>query len=675
MPSAVYVQGRTTRRPGAYGEGDASRLSGRVVNLNRLALVGSFPELEQAVPVELSSPRQVAEINPASDKLANIALWSYNAFNDDRVRGGPSAIVMVNTRQVGQAIGQFLDAAAEPSLELKSALWGSAGNRVRVKIDENADDSTLRDFTFARDGQTEEFLGLGSGPLLTVAYDGAGEATYVGIEVIYVDGSGTLRIYNTMAAIAVPSVFVPSTLVFSGTLEVTPDAPPGAGETLTVTIAGTDKDTGLPATPEVLLWSSGDGSDLTGAPKTTSTKWSEITSVTSVKSGGSATASITITADAFAWASEDLESLAQAADVINTYAAQGYTATATPQAERVTLDDIDELSAAIWNDVLETPQDVRADLWAIVEALGSSLLVEPARMTDGDSPPAATAGEVLLVGGTQLSTQDYAAALDALRAQDVQIVWVESDQLSDIKLGRAHCQYMAGIGRGERNLWAGSEKQKTLTELLDDFAAQINSRHVGLCVQEALLSDHRGRDVWVDPPYLALLMAGGQSGTNVGVPLTKKYPNVLDVRQHPSWDPQEDADQALARGLCIVNKQRLGWQVERSVTTYLVDDNPVFSEVSTNESFNQSIRILREQVEVLIGDPGVPTTPGRIRSIAISSLDQQIRDAIIRDYNNRAVTIDDLGDAYRINYEFRPIEPVNFVIVAASAVRKFSSQT
>jgi hypothetical protein len=640
-------------------------LSGRVVNLNRVALVGDFPELEQAVPRELSGARRISEINKASDKLANIALWLYNSFNDDRIRGGPSAVVMVSARQVTQAIGNFVDDAAEPSLELRASIWGTGGNRTRVDIDDNAADATLRDFAINRDGVTEEFIGLGSGALLTVAYAAAGEATEVGIEAAV----GSLRIYNTKDDVAVPSVFAPLSLVFSGKLTVTPDAAPGAGETTDVTIQGVDKTTGLPAVPEVLQWSEADG-----AAKETNTEWSSISSITSVKSGGSATTQITITADAFTWTTDDLDSLAQAADIINAQSGAGYTATAEPAAERITLDDIDELVGIIWNDVVETPQSVRADLWAIIEALGSSLLVIPARMTGGDSPPEATAGEVLLAGGTKLASQDYSAAFDSLRAEDAQILWMESTDVADIKTGRAHCQYMAGIGRGERDLWAGSDAQKTLEELKTDYTTQINSRHVGLCPQEPKLTDHRGRDVWAGPEYLALLMAGGQSGTNVGVPLTKKFPNVLDVRQHPSWDPEEEADLALARGLCIVNRQRLGWQVERSITTYLTDDNPVFSEKSTNESFNTSIRVLREQVEALIGDPGVPTTQGRIRSIATTSLDQQIRDQIINAYNNRTVTIDDLGDVFRINYEFRPIEPVNFVIVAASAVRKFSDQ-
>jgi hypothetical protein len=668
MPSAVYVQGRVTRRPGAYGEGDASRLSGRVVNLNRVALIGDFPELEQAVPRELSGARRISEINKASDKLANIALWLYNSFNDDRIRGGPSAVVMVSARQTTQAVGLFLDDAAEASLELKAAVWGPAGNRTRVKIDENAGDASLRDFTFNRDGQTEEFLGLGSGDLLTVAYDGAGAATNVGLEAAI----GSLKITNSKNDVAVPSVFSPTTMAFSGKLTLTPDVAPGlaaSGKKVNVTVHGINKSTGLPAPPELHEWLEDDG-----APWVSDTEWSSIDSIAITETGGADTTSLTVAADAFIWDTDDLDSLAQAADIINAQAGAGYSATADPVAENVTLDDIDEHIGTIWNGVAETPQSVRADLWAIIEALNSSLLVIPARMTNGDSPPAATSGEVLLVGGAKLATQDYSAAFDSLRSQDAQILWMESTDVADIKTGRAHCQYMAGIGRGERNLWAGSDPQKTLEQLKSDYTTQINSRHVSLCVQEPQLTNARGKDVWVNPEYLALLMAGGQSGTNVGVPITKKYPNVLDVRQHPSWDPDEEADLALARGLCVINKQRLGWQVERSITTYLTDDNPVYSEVSTNESFNQSIRILREQMEAIVGDPGVPTTPGRIRSIAISSLDQQIRDQIIRAYNNRAVTIDDLGDAYRVNYEFRPIEPINFVIVAASAVRKFSDQ-
>lgn len=668
MPSAINIRGHVTRRPGAYGEGDASRLSGRVVNLNRVALVGDFPELQQATPRELSGPRRISEINPSSDKLSNIALWLYNPFNDDRIRGGPSAVVMVSTRETTQANRTYLDGAAAASLQLLSSIWGPAGNRTRTKIALNTDDATLRDITLTRDAVTEEWVALGSGNLLTIAYDGAGEAT----DVTLFAEPGILAVVNVKDDVAVPSVFVPSTMVFDEALKLTPNVAPGApasGKTLDVTIQGIDKATGLPAVEVILQWLDDDAST-----HTSTTKWSSVSSIASVITGGAATTLLNVEVSAFLLTAAEIDNIAQAADIINAEATAGYSATALPQAERVVIADIDAATGSIWDDVVETPQSVRADLWSIITTLGSSLLVTPVRPAGADSPPAVTVGEVRLQGGSQLASQDYAAAFDALRNQDVQIIWMESDLIADIKLGRGHCQYMAGAGRGERDLWAGSTEQKTLQELFDSWTTQANTRHVGICPQEPLLTDHRGRDVWMTPPYMALLFAGGQAGTNVGVPLTKKYINVSDVRQHPSWDPDAEADPALARGLAIVNNQRLGWQVERSITTYLVDDNPVYSEKSTNESFNTSIRVLREQVEAIIGDPGVETTQGRIRSIAVTSLDQQVTDQIIKAYNAKTITVDDLGDAFRINYEFKPIEPVNFVIVAASAVRKFSGQ-
>ena len=73
------------------------------------------------------------------------------------------------------------------------------------------------------------------------------------------------------------------------------------------------------------------------------------------------------------------------------------------------------------------------------------------------------------------------------------------------------------------------------------------------------------------------------------------------------------------RGVVSLSFSPLGYRVERSVTTYLEDDNPIFSEVSANESVNASIRGLRSQLDALIGTANRSLTANRVSVARTSS--------------------------------------------------------
>ena len=103
------------------------------------------------------------------------------------------------------------------------------------------------------------------------------------------------------------------------------------------------------------------------------------------------------------------------------------------------------------------------------------------------------------------------------------------------------------------------------------------------------------------------------------------------------------------------------------MTTYLTDDNPIFSEVSANESVNASIRDLRSGLDRFIGEANRGLTSNRIKSLAVSRLNRQVQDGTIKNY--RDVLLSDEGDTLVINYTVAPVEPLNFIRISATIQR------
>ena len=317
---------------------------------------------------------------------------------------------------------------------------------------------------------------------------------------------------------------------------------------------------------------------------------------------------------------------------------------------------------------------LRADLWAIVTELSAqSAIVTAERATSAVLPPkhVGTGGppakeSVLLAGGTEsaVTLADWTAALVTIENSDIQIVSAFDETVVVHAEVVAHCK-AAALAGFERNGWCGATSDQTIAQLYTGYSAVLNSRHVALVGAKVRVAAVSGNLEWLSPKYFALQCMGMQAGTDVGTPLTNKRPNVYDVDQN--WSAGVDDNAAIKKGICAFTKDALGWKILRSVTTYLTDDNPFFSEVSTNESGNTSIRNLRADLLYTIGNKSTTLSPSRLKATVEAKLDKQVTDGVIKAYRN--VSITDLGDAYRINYEGAPVEPLNFMLLGLSAVR------
>jgi len=667
MPTAVTIGGVTTRRPRVLAEVDVSALGGRALSVNVLGIVGDFPFLEKAIPEIVASPQQLRSLNPDSADLALLAKLIYSPAIDDRVVGRPSAVYVVNARPSGQAQHVLKDANGNDAMTIKSRIWGQTGNRVTLnvtKVTETGQD-TLH-FTLNRAGLSETFVmpvddaaTLEDGDILDVYYDGT-DAT--SINLAYDPSTGFL-IFQTRAGLAA-GAFVPAngTWKWDGTLTVTPSgAPVGADHTLV--IDGVNADTGL-VDSETITFPDGGGN----APKVSLKSWAAISQLTWTPAVAE---TATVTGSAFAISTSQFENVSLMAGYINDFAVQGYHCDiVSAKAGAIKLDELDEV---ISTSILGPSGTlyVRADLWAAINLVNQSALVTAERASGGKAIPVEITSPVNLSGGTEaaLATSDYEDALVSIQNSDINtIVLPNSSDAAVHEALRAHCAYMAGAGGNERNGWVAGPVGLTKTQI-KTRTRDLNSRHIAFVAQEVQVRLPTGALAYKDPAYLAVILAAMQCSTEVGTPLTRKYPNVLAVRTDSSWDGDIDAEDLLSSGLCFLTNDRVGLRVERSITTYQTDDNPVFSEVSANESLDTCIRDLWQNLDTLLGDAALNTTRTRIYALAKARLRQQVELGIIKAFNESSLNVEDLGDVFRVNVEIAVTEPTNWIIVSAIVTR------
>ena len=79
------------------------------------------------------------------------------------------------------------------------------------------------------------------------------------------------------------------------------------------------------------------------------------------------------------------------------------------------------------------------------------------------------------------------------------------------------------------------------------------------------------------------------------------------------------------------------------------------------------MRDLRAELDGFIGSAAVSGTTALIKELAVSRLKKQVELGYIKAFRN--VSIDDLGDTFRVNYEVAATEPINFILIVADVVR------
>lgn len=315
-----------------------------------------------------------------------------------------------------------------------------------------------------------------------------------------------------------------------------------------------------------------------------------------------------------------------------------------------------------------TEPGFKADLWTIINWVNNnSQYVTFAKATGaiGGAPDNTTA-PVFLSGGSEgtPSFSDWQDALNLLKKIRVNsIVALTGDPAVHAALD-AHCAYMGGIGRSERDGFVGVQNS-TYTDVptKDEYKAAVvdlNSRHIRAFGQAIERYNTEGERQEFEPFYQAAVAAGMQAGSAIGESLTWKYANVLSLRQHSGWNPTDDSEEMIQAGCCFMeNVEGVGRRVVRNVTTHLSSNNIAYIEGSVNEAVNYAVFNFRGNMEFAVGKKGFSGTVNAGKGVAINTLGL-LKDAQII-VASRSLEIELVVDVMEVSVEMAPVIPINFV--------------
>lgn len=310
----------------------------------------------------------------------------------------------------------------------------------------------------------------------------------------------------------------------------------------------------------------------------------------------------------------------------------------------------------------------KADLWALINwVTNNSQFVTFARATGAiGGAPSNTTAPVFLSGGVEGTTTSthYQTALNLLKQIRVNSIVALTNDAAVHAAVDAHCAYMGGIGRSERDGFIGvMNAAGTDVPTKTEYKAAIvdlNSRHMRAFGQAIERFNTAGERAEFNPYFQAAIAAGMQAGSAVGESLTYKFANVLSLRQSSTWNPTDDAEEMIQAGACFMeNVDGVGRRVVRNITTHLSSNNLAFIEGSVNEAVNFAVFTFRGNLEFAVGQQGFAGTVNAAKGVAITTLGLLKDEGIL--VQSRSLAIDLSADVLEVSVELAPVIPINFV--------------
>jgi hypothetical protein len=650
MPTSIFFNGQRRFRPSVYARVINNLSEQAAPATGNLALVGDFPQLQQATPVRFTNSLDLADyMRGTNGDVDTAAALMFKPLEGD---GTIDSLTLVNAGASTQA------STTNGGLKVKSRLWGTDGNRLKVKIASNADDSTLYDLEVIEGVVTrEKVVQLGDGAVASIEYQPAQANETLARMTLEVSASD----FNIDAGLS----YLEPTIQGGGDL-LEGDTPCNGQVTLTVIDAQAAQSlfniAGLNASGVVTAQSISVPADAqAGDTFVTTNPFSKITGIFAT-SAASFAGALRVDFNLF---SKPLDQIDNIEDTLNEVKSLGDELSGdfiiTTPAATLAGADLDAMSEAT---IFDVARSFTADLITLIDWFNGSAFVEAEKVSNGVITPAANA--VRMLGGSKdavLSEDDWQLAFDSIKRLDVNIVVPFSDSVDLIKLAAQHAVDAAQDAGYERNVWAGTSSAQTVQQAYAGYSKQLNDRNVAVTPQSIIVDGKT-----LDPRFTACLLAGIQGATSISEPMTRKRPTSAVTGTVENFNREDDASLAIRRGLVIfADPSTTGLRVERSVTTWLKDDNPVYSEVSANESVNQSIRLLRADLNAQIGTKVTEARRAAVQKVAEKSLGEQKRNGIIKDFRDLTVTLE--GDVANVIYSLAAVEPLNFITVTANIVR------
>ena len=675
MPSSIIFQGSRKFQPGVYAKTELAPLNQGIASGN-LAIVGDFPTLEQAVPTTYVGPDQLRADHPTNRELLKVAILGFDPI---RTGDSPNTITVVNAREVERAEATILGGR----VKVEAPVWGNEGNLVRGSLGRTLD---VVDVTLNRNGFDPIEFSLDLDAVASILF--TDEATVPGALIpdialsslaLSLENDDTSLSTNNIKALFSQTLpaknnaeEIDYTPLSAGgrevngklTLEVI-DANANGGNVVNVRIEGISAQ-GIAITEEVVLPVSGG----LGSSIETANSYSMITKIVNISADPIVADNIALKGSLFDHLLSAFNTTEELIDDINSR--DGFTAEyLIPNTiEPTSLDSIASTT------IISTAVQLRGDnalLVAGLNDLSGGVMGTFTQLTgqslSGVIGASATPTTYRLAGGSEgsaVALSDYQTALASLVNKDVHVITVQSDDDDVHQAVINHIAEARTAGR-ERNAWLGEELNLPLATLKTK-ARKLNNNNIAL-VGQGIKVKLPWASENLDPHWLAFMLGASQCALGVGVPLTRKSLNarVFDTMQ--VWDREKDVNLAISQGLVVLAQGGIAndLRIERSITTWLKDNNPFYSEVSAMDSINTCIRDLRLFLEAEIGSTISASTAGRVEDRVRRRLNLQVANAVIAGFANIQVSI--VGDIAQVSFDLAPVEPLNFITVVATIGR------
>lgn len=645
MPSSLNLNGLKIYKPGVYATVDASALGGQNTSTGNVCLVGAFPSFEADNPLTFTSAGALRDYDSTDKELALLGKLAFAPSVDARVPAGVNSLTVLNVQTCTQAKYALVNDNADTVATFEASVWGNKGNNTYVTCSfDGAFDVTLN-----RNGLAEEYLNVTSGDVCSFEYTGTALTT-ASLDLsdtnnLVINWTKTVDLSSNNASVNVTDMKTVAGLGFQ--LDEAPNA------NVVIVISGYNVD-GVASTQTITL---------SNTTKVTSNIFSQVYGL-SITNTAQAGLVLTISGVAFDLDLSTFDTVNEVVDFVN-QANTDYHFTANYLASKsyssIALDGF-----RLAQNIKGVEAIVAANLQELIDTLASSKVVSLVRVGSIACDDFTNITGTFLLGGTQSSVilSDWTNALELIETSDIQIVVPWSSDVDVHKEILKHCT-KSSVAGSERNAWVGASANQSIIDLKNNWVKALNNRNVAIVGQSVKVTNPQGIIQTLEPKYLALICASMQAGTPVSTPLTRKRPDVVDVLG--SWIANRDVTDAIKAGICALTSDNQGWRIERSVTTWIKDDNPIYSEVSANESINTSVRDLRNALDIYIGDRNLNVTSARILGIVSARLDQQVLNGIIKAYKN--IVLENIGDTLKVNYTVAAVEPLNFIAITASVSR------
>jgi len=207
-----------------------------------------------------------------------------------------------------------------------------------------------------------------------------------------------------------------------------------------------------------------------------------------------------------------------------------------------------------------------------------------------------------------------------------------------------------------------------LGESVDDAIARaitLNDSRAVVCYPGITLKDSSS-SVRTLPCYMtAALVAGLLAGKETGDPITLDWVNLIGLEKILTGP---EIDRLIEGGVTALefvrNSNRVGYRIAQGVTTYQVDSNPSYREISMRIVTDELDSELEEILESgYAGGKGTVAKVALIKNDVQSFLDRKKREEVIVDYLPESVQVTLEGDKVTVTYQAMPVGAINYILI------------